>query len=113
MGSSRHGSLMERSGFDAGSPGPPRAWPVPGTGQVRVFRSPRVLGRRLAAGDCGDDSDRLFAAERGFDPVAASDILAVDVDVHERSQLATLVEEEVTHWKSFERAANRGRVDFE
>src|SRR5262245_5267366 len=92
---SRRGSLMERSGFDAGPRGPPRAWPVPGTGQVRVFRSPRVLGRRLAAGDGGHDSDRLFASERGFDPVAASDVLAVDVDVHERSQLPTLVEEQI------------------
>ena len=67
----------------------------------------------LAAGDGGDDPDRLFAAERGFDPVAPADVLAVDVDVHERPQFTALVEEQVPHGKRLQRFAHGAALDLE
>ena len=67
----------------------------------------------LTARDRGDDPDHLVAAQCGLDPVAGTDVLSVDVDVHERPQLAALVEEQVPHRQGLERAANIGRLDVE
>lgn len=86
---------------------------MPGTGQVRDLAGRASAAARLAAGDCCDDPDRLVAAQRGLDSVAGADVLAPDVDVHERPQLAALVEEEVSHRQSFERATNGWRFDLE
>jgi len=66
----------------------------------------------LAAGDRRDDPDRLVTAQRGLDPVAGANVLPVDVDVQERPQLVALVEEQVPHRQSLERAANRRRIDL-
>ena len=63
--------------------------------------------------DRGDDPDRLVTAQCGLDPVAGTDVLSVDVDVHERPQLAAFVEEQVPHRQGLERAANICRLDVE
>ena len=60
-----------------------------------------------------DDSDRLAAFELRFEAAALARVRAVDVDVHERAQLVTLVEEQVTHGKSAQRGADRRYLQLE
>ena len=67
----------------------------------------------LAAGDCGYDPDRLAAGERSLDPVAGADVLALDVNVHERPELPAIVEEQVPNRQGLERPANGRRLDLE
>jgi hypothetical protein len=70
---------------------------------------------RLAASPCygGDEANLLAALERRVDAAALAHVRPVDVDVHERSQSAALVEDEVRDWKGAERRGDGVRFHLE
>src|SRR5439155_27251082 len=63
-----------------------------------------------AAGDCGDQADLGAGLERGLEIV---DLRAVDVDVHERTQAAALVEKEIADRQPAQRLAHGRGVCLE
>jgi hypothetical protein len=77
---------------------------VPGTGR---------FGFGLAACDGADDSDLRRRGELAVEAAAVADVRAVDVDVHERPELAALVEEQVAHRQRAQRVGDGRGVDLE
>jgi hypothetical protein len=67
----------------------------------------------LAAGDRGDDTNRLAVAELGLDAAPPAHVLAVDVHVDERAQHVVLVEEQVAHRQSAQGGSDRRRLELE
>jgi len=68
---------------------------------------------RLSPGDRADDADFRLPGQRFVEQTAAAGVDAVDVHVHEPSQLAGLVEQEIGQRKLAKSVTERGRLELE
>ena len=66
---------------------------------------PRGRGPTAAAGDRGDDADLRAVIECLVQAAAVAHVHAVDVHVHERTQLALLVEQQAANGELAQRLA--------
>jgi hypothetical protein len=74
----------------------------------------RCLDRpQLAAGDSTDEADFLGAAQRPVDSTRVAYVHPVDVDVHQLTQGAALVKDEIGDRERSERGGDRVRLDLE
>src|SRR5206468_11057725 len=67
----------------------------------------------LAAGDCAGQADRSRPREGGLEALTVADVHSVDIDVHEPSQLAALVEDEIRDRKRAQGFCDRPGVKLE